>query len=273
MISQIGQYIKKRIGIFYSFLISQFYLIYFLFYFLKNEFNNFMDSNSATVIEDLNLFVFNRFQYKFQTLRVGSRNIPYLAILRIPRGKCDKDHINTPSNYISFPLFGWSKFTQILNQVTKLSEIAQKINCDQSNNFQVLHHFVFHESDLTQFRIQLVRAGPAHSVSINLIKFYKNHKAENEFKPSRKFLTIPILLWKDFLKQISNCNSNIEKSFSFEENIESKANLTFAPKKNNARKRNASPISPTKSSMPGYQFIPLHLIFKKFIKSFLNFVK
>lgn len=189
-----------------------------------------MDSDSFRIIENLVFFNNDFYQYNFQACRVGKDQKPYIAIYRRIKNSSNKA-INSPSNYISFPLSCWSNFTQTTTVLGKFVEIAEKEPFDETNNFQVINSAVFYQTDLSQFRIQIVRTGKNHNLGVNLIKFYKESQAEFEYHPTRKFISFPIPIWESFLESIHNFQSIIERSFKLDELFDSKANLTLAPKK------------------------------------------
>lgn len=172
-----------------------------------------MDNHlKLNIIDDIPFFENPSYQYRLQLITVGQEQKPFITILRKYNQTSTPVTFIGSSNYISIPLIAFFKLQKTISHVNKFIDIG-KIQPVKEVGFEILNFLKFYETDLSQFRIQAIRTGLTHNLAVSIIEFYKNNKADLEFKPSQKFISLPLPAWEKFVESISKFQTLIETKF------------------------------------------------------------
>lgn len=81
------------------------------------------------------------------------------------------------------------------------------------NPFTILKEKIFYETQFSQFRFQSARAGKEKKPYISIIKFYKTSYEDKEWKPSCRFISLPLASWCKFQEFFGDFIQLVDESF------------------------------------------------------------
>lgn len=124
----------------------------------------------------------------------------------------------------------------------------------RKSNFQVAKQLIFYEAGVSQFRFQTAFAGTHRTPYISFIKFYKNREDEIDWKPTRKFITIPLSGWENFKSKLGDFNKIVEDTFNtstteIKQNISTPQVTTFPPLKEAVKRQVEEAVSTSSTTV------------------------